>query len=68
MNLNLPVKGEPHTLLCTVRFGFQRTFSPTVQWYSSSDGDQGQVVLIGHQEEQKYVQRKMKCLKLNKIK
>ncbi|CAL8350908.1 unnamed protein product [Merluccius merluccius] len=31
----------------------QRTFSLTVQWYSSSDGDQGQMVLIGQQEEQK---------------
>ncbi|KAK0134031.1 Interleukin-18 receptor accessory protein [Merluccius polli] len=57
--------GEPHTRLCTVRFGFQRTFSLTVQWYSSGDGDPGQMVLIGQQEEQKCVQRKMKSLKLN---
>ncbi|KAJ3593131.1 hypothetical protein NHX12_005468 [Muraenolepis orangiensis] len=46
------VVGEPHTLLCTAKFGFQRTFDPVVRWYSS--GDQGhQMVLIGQQKEQK---------------
>ncbi|CAL8246476.1 unnamed protein product [Lota lota] len=47
------VIGEQHSLLCKVKFGFERNFTPMVRWYSSRAADQAQMVLIDQQEEQK---------------
>ena len=39
-----------------MKFGFERNFTPKVQWYSSTAAGQAQMVPIGPMVEQTYVQ------------
>lgn len=46
------VSGHSHTLTCKVIFGFERNFSPVIQWYVNYDGKMEKMIPLQMESQQ----------------
>ncbi|KAM3876895.1 interleukin-18 receptor accessory protein-like [Diretmus argenteus] len=49
--VNVTVIGQSYNLTCEVKFGFQKHFSPVIQWYTYNHGKNEDIVLIQEQSQ-----------------